>query len=144
MVAERLGYSPDTALSLGRAACGASARTKTRRLGIMDEAQKAAERNAAAAGLKPKSRRSRLLGHDISVLATADGTLRAEDGGKPALAKSVQFYIAEAFDDQSVGPGRNGTLGCVAPIRGTEPRPVVAVCAVPAEREVDPGNWTAS
>jgi hypothetical protein len=40
-----------------------------------------------------------LLGRDIPVLAAKDGTLRAEDGGKPASAKSVQSYIARAFGD---------------------------------------------
>jgi hypothetical protein len=37
---------------------------------------------------------------DIPVLAAGDGTLRAEDDGKPASAKSVQSYIARAFGDR--------------------------------------------
>src|SRR5277367_714111 len=78
IVAERLGHLPETALTLGRAVCSASARTKARRLGIMDEAQEAAERHVAAAGLKPKVQMVRLLGREVSVLATADGTLRAD------------------------------------------------------------------
>ncbi len=103
VVAERLGYPPEIALTLGRAVCSASARTKARRLGIMDEAQEAAERRAAAAGLKPSVGAIRLLGRDVPVLAAADGTLRAEDGGKPASAKSVQSYIARAFGDRLAG-----------------------------------------
>jgi len=34
------------------------------------------------------------------VLAAADGTLRADDGGKPASARSVQSYVARAFGDR--------------------------------------------
>ena len=34
------------------------------------------------------------------MVAAGDGTLRAEDDGKPASAKSVQSYIARAFGDR--------------------------------------------
>jgi len=90
VVAERLGYSPETALTLGRFVAGSSARTKARWLGISDEKQEAEERHARAAALKPRRRTVRLLGRDIPVLAADDGTLRAEDDGKPASAKSVR------------------------------------------------------
>jgi len=100
VVAERLGYPPETALTLGRAVCSASARTKARRLGMMNDAQKAVGRRAAAAGLKPGVQIVRLLGREVPVLAAADGTLRADDNGKPASAKSVQTYIARAFGDR--------------------------------------------
>jgi hypothetical protein len=42
----------------------------------------------------------RLPRRDIPVLTADDGTLRAEDDGKPASAKSVQSYIARAFGDR--------------------------------------------
>jgi hypothetical protein len=35
-------------------------------------------------------------------LAAGDGTLRAEDDGKPASAKSMALYIARAFGDRLV------------------------------------------
>jgi hypothetical protein len=66
----------------------------------MDEAQEAAERNAAAAGLKPEVETVRLLGRDIPVLAAADGTLRTEDSGKPASAKCVQSYLVRVLGDR--------------------------------------------
>jgi hypothetical protein len=53
-----------------------------------------------AAELKPGRQTVRLLGRDIPVLAADDGTLRAEDEGKPASATSVQAYIAPAFGDR--------------------------------------------
>jgi hypothetical protein len=41
-----------------------------------------------------------LLGRDIPVMPADDGTLRANDDGKPALARSVQTYITRAFGDR--------------------------------------------
>jgi hypothetical protein len=100
VLAERLGHPPDTALTLGRAVAGSSARAKARRLGIIDEKQDAEERHARAAELKPRRQTVRLLGRDIPVIPADDGTLRAEDDGKPASAKSVHSYIARAFGDR--------------------------------------------
>jgi len=100
LVAERLGYPPETALTLGRFVAGSSARAKARRLGISDEKQDTEERHAKAAELKPRRQMVRLPRRDIPVLTADDGTLRAEDDGKPASAKSVQSYIARAFGDR--------------------------------------------
>ena len=57
---------------------------------------------AKAAELQPRRQTVRLLGRDIPVLAAGDGTLRADDDGKPASSKSVQAYIARAFGDRLV------------------------------------------
>jgi len=57
VVAERLGLSPETALTLGRFVAGSSARAKARRLGISDEKQDAEERHPRAEELKPRDRR---------------------------------------------------------------------------------------
>jgi len=100
VVAERLGHLPETALTLGRFVAGSSARAKARRLGISDDKQDTDERNARAAELKPAKQVVRLLGRDIPVLVGDDGTLRAEDDGKPASAKSVAAYIARGFGDR--------------------------------------------
>jgi len=97
VVAERLGYPAETALTLGRFVAGSSARAKARRLGIIEETQEAEERRARAAKLKPRRQTVHLLGRDIPVLAAGDGTLCAEDDGKPASARNVQSYIARAF-----------------------------------------------
>jgi hypothetical protein len=69
-------------------------------LGISDEKQDAEERHVRAAELKPRRQAVRLLGREIPVIPAADGTLRAEDDGKPASAKSVQSYVARAFGDR--------------------------------------------
>lgn len=39
-------------------------------------------------------------GRDIPVLPATDGTLRADDNGKPTSSRSVQTYIARAFGDR--------------------------------------------
>ena len=100
VVAERLGYPSETALTLGRFVAGSRGHAKARRLGISDEKQDAEERRARAAELKPGRQTGHLLGRDIPVLAADDGTLRAEDNGKPASAKSVQSYVSRAFGDR--------------------------------------------
>jgi hypothetical protein len=82
VVAERLGYPPETALTLGRFVEGSSARAKARRLGIIEEKQDTEERHAKAAELKPRRQTVHLLGRDIPVLAAGDGTLPAKDDGK--------------------------------------------------------------
>ena len=100
VVAERLGHPPETALTLGRFVAGSSALAKVRRLGIIDETQEAEERRQRAEELKPRRQTVRLLGREVPVLPADDGTLRAEDDGKPASPKSVQSYIARAFGDR--------------------------------------------
>jgi hypothetical protein len=74
VVAERLGYSPATALTLGRVVAGSSARAKARRLGIIEETQEGEERHARAAALNPRRHTIHLLGRDMPVLAADDGT----------------------------------------------------------------------
>jgi hypothetical protein len=58
VVAERLGHSLDTALTLGRFVAGSCARAKARLLRIIEETQEAEERHAPATELKPHRRRS--------------------------------------------------------------------------------------
>lgn len=100
IVAERLGHAPDTALTLGRYVAGSSARAKARSLGIADEAQEAVERRDRAAAVKPQRQVVRLLGRDVPVLPGDDGTLRADDNGKPALARGARSYVMRAFGDR--------------------------------------------
>ena len=95
IVAERLGYPPATALTLGRAVAGYSAQAKARRLGLVDEREEAEERE------RPQVPRETvlLLGRRIPIMATDDGQLRAEDHGKPASEHSTLSYVHRAFGD---------------------------------------------
>jgi hypothetical protein len=47
-----------------------------------------------AAELKPRRQTIRLLGRDIPVLAADDGTLHADDDGKPSAPRSGHLLAA--------------------------------------------------
>jgi len=100
VVAERLGHPRDTALTLGRAVAGSSARAKAKRLGVAEERHDAQERAELAAQLKPRGEVVRLLGRDVPILRTPDGAVRANNEGKPASARAVAGYISRAFGDR--------------------------------------------
>jgi hypothetical protein len=99
IVAERLGHPSQTALTLGHAVCSCSAR-EGRHTGIVDNEPEAEERRRAETALKARIQIIRLLDRDISVLPAGDGTLRADDNGKPVSARGVVSYIANAFGDR--------------------------------------------
>jgi hypothetical protein len=91
VVAERLGHPPETALTLGSALAGTTARAKARRLGIDEAGEKHRQHERAAEAVH-------LLGRDIPVLRAADGSLHsASEGDRPASAKAVRAYLARAF-----------------------------------------------
>ena len=98
VVAERLGHPVGTALTLGRAVAGSSARIKARNIG-RDEGK--AERNADTPGLAVVHVTAPvfLLGKTIRLLPTADGELRAADGDQPANPVAVARYLENAFGD---------------------------------------------
>ena len=82
VVAERLGYPPETALTLGRFVAWSSARAKARRLGINDEKQDAEERHAHAAELRPRRLDLARISH---TLAGAGSVLVAPAGFRTLL-----------------------------------------------------------
>jgi hypothetical protein len=96
VVAERLGYDRDAALTLGRAVAGLNAQTKARRLGIARpaDARTAAKRAQVrqAAGTKVVE----LLGRHVPVVKTPDG-LRAAAEGRPDTPESVARYLDSKF-----------------------------------------------
>jgi hypothetical protein len=98
VVAERLGHPADTALTLGRAVCGSSARIKARSIG---REERKADRDADTPGLAVVHVTAPvfLLGKTIRLLRTTDGELRAADGDQPSNPAAVQRYLANAFGD---------------------------------------------
>lgn len=100
IVAERLGYPPETALTLGRFVAGSSARAKARRLRMVEETEEMAERREKRRQAQTALKSVRLLGREIPVVPAADGSLRAAEDGKPASARSVAGYVAHAFGDR--------------------------------------------
>lgn len=97
VVAERLGYEREEALSLGKALAGLNAQSKGRRLGIY----KLAERPE---GVPPKKKRRgeafwvELLGRPIPAITTADG-IRAVEGDRPIEPAGVERYLRGKFGE---------------------------------------------
>jgi hypothetical protein len=95
IVAERLGYDADEALTLGRAVAGMNAATKAQNLGLYSDEPVRPHRK------KPATRapdRIELLGRSVPVIETKDG-LRAAKDGKPDSPDAVRKYLAARFGE---------------------------------------------
>lgn len=98
VVAERLGYDEETALTLGKAVAGLNAQSKGRKLGIYEEkseeekeADKKKEKTAKVESIE-------VLGRGVPVVKTPGG-LRAAIKGEAIHAGSVQTYLEQKFKD---------------------------------------------
>ena len=105
VVAERLGYDPDAAMTLGRAVAGASARVKARAIGLEqdehgdDRAGKGARETTAPTERRPTPARTvHLLGRDVPVVEGKQG-LRALDHDRPAASGPARAYVERAFGE---------------------------------------------
>ncbi len=95
IVAERLGFDHDEALTLGRAVAGLNAYAKGIALGLFTPTPM--EVRAARAKLRPKETITVDLVHRaVPAVQTPDG-LRALAGTKPADPASVERYLASKF-----------------------------------------------
>lgn len=96
VVAERLGYEKETALTLGKAVAALNAQAKGRRLGIYEaktEAEKAEDRRSEA---PDELEFVDILGRGIPAVRTPQG-LRAAIGGEVIRAESVERYLRQKF-----------------------------------------------
>lgn len=106
VVAERLGYKEEMALTLGKAVAGLNAQSKGRRLGIYEEKgdeEKKEEKLALSRVVGKKEKAAEpvfieLLGRGIPAVKTPNG-LRAAEKGKPISAESVEAYLKQKFKD---------------------------------------------
>ncbi|HET9914812.1 MAG TPA: hypothetical protein VFQ13_23170 [Anaerolineales bacterium] len=100
VVAERLGYEKETALTLGKAVAGLNAQSKGRKLGIYEE--KSEEEKAKEKGKKKEEAVElqfvEILGRGVPAIKTPHG-LRAAIDGKPIYAESVELYLKQKFGD---------------------------------------------
>jgi hypothetical protein len=99
IVAERLGYSHDEALTLGKALAGLNAQSKGRSLGIYSpaETELEAERTKRAREHKTGGRMMvEVVGRMIPAVQTEHG-LRAEINGEQIDPKSVERYLEKKF-----------------------------------------------
>lgn len=96
IVAERLGFDRDEALSLAKAEAGMNAQTKGRRIGIFQPSE---EKSAKE---REKSRGEdflvELLGRPVPAVNTDEG-IRATRSGKPIDPDGVEAYLERAFGD---------------------------------------------
>ena len=93
VVAERLGYDEETALTLGKAVAGLNAQSKGRRLGIYEEKTEEEKKEKTT---KPEF--IELLGRGIPAVKTPKG-LRAAINGEAIHAGSVETYLKQKFKD---------------------------------------------
>jgi hypothetical protein len=95
VVAERLGFRHDEALTLGRAVAGLNAYSKGKALGLFAPTPKeVAERRRAMR--EKQGLAVDLLGRAVPCVAT-DGHLRAVSGDRPIAPESVERYLAGKF-----------------------------------------------
>jgi len=93
VVAERLGYDRDAALSLGKGVAGLTAQRKGQRLGIYTRRE-----HPAGEGPGEKPEWVELIGRQIPTRRTPDG-IRAVIRGQPATPDSVERYLESKFGE---------------------------------------------
>src|SRR5262249_16884294 len=96
VLAQRLGFDEDEALTLGKAVAGLNAQAKCRRLGIF----KPHEEKPKKAREKERGERFwiEVLGRPVPATNTDDG-IRPVRGGKPIDADSVRRYLDAKFGE---------------------------------------------
>lgn len=99
VVAERLGFKPDEALSLGKALAGLNAQSKGRRLGIFRPGPK--DLKKARQRRKGQEFSVNLLGRAVPAVNTEEG-VRAVAESKPVPPEGVERYLESKFGDALV------------------------------------------
>jgi hypothetical protein len=99
VVAERLGYDPQEALTLGRSVAGLNAQSKGRRLGIYEEPQESEKEQKAPPPEPENLTYVDVLGRKVPAVKTEQG-MRAVDNGKPIHPESVERYLESKFKNE--------------------------------------------
>jgi len=98
VVAKRLGYDEETALTLGKAVAGLNAQSKGKKLGIYEEKSEEEKKEDKKKERSAKPEFVELLGRGVPAVKTPQG-LRAALKGEPIHAESVQTYLEQKFKD---------------------------------------------
>ena len=99
VVAERLGYKRDEALTLGKAVAGLNAQSKGQRLGIYEKPDaKAKQKDKKPKADGKKIELVMLMGRGVPTVRTREG-LRAVAKDEPITPESVQRYLDQKFRD---------------------------------------------
>lgn len=102
VVAERLGFDPDEALTLGKAVAGLTAQSKGQRLGIFTPSPEAVRKERAKKAKAAGVLRVALLGRAVSVMRTDFGLRAVDKDQNPMAPTSVQKYLQSKFGDKLV------------------------------------------
>jgi hypothetical protein len=97
VVAERLGFDPDAALTLGRAVAGLNAYSKGVSLGLFEPSSKAVDEQLQKAKVGTTLHVD-LLRRAVPVVKTAAG-LRAVSNDRPISSASVERYLESKFGE---------------------------------------------
>ena len=103
VVAERLGFDRDTALTLGRAVAGLNAYAKGVSLGLFEPSSKAVDEHLKKAK-SGATLKVDLLHRAVPVVRTPDGP-RAISKDRPISSASVERYLQGKFGE-NLGPAR--------------------------------------
>ena len=98
IVAERLGFERDEALTLGRALAGLTAHAKGVRLGLFEPSAPDEVRERRGRLAEGERLEVHLMGRTIPVVRTPEG-LRALDKDRPAKPESVERYLEGKFGE---------------------------------------------
>jgi hypothetical protein len=98
VVAERLGFERDEALTLGRALAGLTAHAKGVRLGLFEPSAPEEVRERRGRLAEGERLEVHLTGRTIPVVRTPEG-LRALDKEQPAKPASVERYLEGKFGE---------------------------------------------
>jgi len=98
VVAERLGYNKNEALTFGKAVAGLNAQSKGRRLGIYEEKSEEEKEKDTKQQKQVKVELIQLLGRGVPAVKTPQG-LRAAIKGEEIDPQSVEKYLKQKFGD---------------------------------------------
>jgi len=98
VVAERLGFEREEALTLGRALAGLTAHAKGVRLGIFEPSAPEEVRDRRGRLADGERLEVHLIGRTIPVVRTPEG-LRALDKDQPVKPESMERYLEGKFGD---------------------------------------------
>ena len=98
IVAERIGYKKDEALTFGKAVAGLNAQSKGRRLGIYEEKSEEEKKEEKKKEKPAKLEFIEILGRGVPAVKTPKG-LRAAIKGEEIDAESVESYLKKKFGD---------------------------------------------
>jgi hypothetical protein len=98
VVAERLGYDEETALTLGKAVAGLNAQSKGRKLGIYEEKMEEEKKEEKTKEKPAKMEFIQVLGRDVPAVKTPRG-VRAAIKGEAIHAGAVESYLEKKFGD---------------------------------------------